>query len=130
MQISFKFKSDLITILEKLKNMVYSPYENYTPTEYDLTLNNDLTSQKKFKIELDNLNLMAKELEIVLRYVENTDKKEYYEELLDSIKKLIRYLNKNEKEWFETEEYTICSDGQDRINKKYVLWKDINELVS
>lgn len=130
MQISFKFKSDLIAILEKLKNMVYSPYENYTPTEYDLTFINDLTSQKKFKIELDNLNLMVKELEIVLKYVENTDKKEYYEELLDSIKKLIRYLNKNEKEWFETEEYTICSDGQDRINKKYTLWEDINELIS
>ena len=57
-------------------------------------------------------------------------KKEYYEDVLYAVKKLLKFLNKNEQEWFDTEEYTVCSDGQDRRNKKYILWDEIYELAS
>ena len=128
MQISFTFKMDLATSIERLRDLIYEPNKLEELSRDDIKFN--LNAQKKFKMILDNISITVKELNIVLRYVEETDKKEYYEDVLDAVKKLLRFLNKNEQEWFDTEEYTLCSDGQDRRNKKYILWDEIYELVS
>lgn len=128
MQISFTFKMDLATSIERLRDLIYEPNKLEELSRDDIKFN--LNAQKKFKMILDNISITVKELNIVLRYVEETDKKEYYGDVLDAVKKLLRFLNKNEQEWFDTEEYTLCSDGQDRRNKKYILWDEIYELVS
>lgn len=128
MQISFTFKRDLATSIERLRDLVYEPNKLKELSEDDVKFN--LDAQKKFKMVLDDISIIIKELNIVLRYVEETDKKEYYEDVLYAVKKLLKFLNKNEQEWFDTEEYTVCSDGQDRRNKKYILWDEIYELAS
>ena len=128
MQIRFTFKRDLATSIERLRDSVYEPNKLKELSEDDVKFN--LDAQKKFKMVLDDISIIIKELNIVLRYVEETDKKEYYEDVLCAVKKLLKFLNKNEQEWFDTEEYTVCSDGQDRRNKKYILWDEIYELAS
>lgn len=128
MQISFMFKRNLATSIERLKDLIYEPNKLKELTRDDVKFN--LNAQAKFKMILDDISIIVKELEIVLRYVEDTDKKESYEEVLDAIKKLLKFLYKNEQEWFNADEYDICSDGQDRKNKKYILWNEISELVS
>ena len=128
MQISFTFKRELATSIERLRDLVYEPNKLKELSEDDIKFN--LNAQKKFKMILDDISITVKELEIVLRYAEETDKKEYYEDVLGAVKKLLRFLNKNEQDWFDTEEYTLCHDGQDRRNKKYILWDEIYELAS
>lgn len=128
MQISFTFKRELATSIERLRDLVYEPNKLKELSEDDIKFN--LDAQKKFKMILDDISITVKELNIVLRYVEETNKKEYYEDVLYAVKKLLKFLNKNEQEWFDTEEYTVCSDGQDRRNKKYILWDEIYELAS
>lgn len=128
MQISFTFKRELATSIERLRDLVYEPNKLKKLSEDDIKFN--LDAQKKFKMILDDISITVKELNIVLRYVEETNKKEYYEDVLYAVKKLLKFLNKNEQEWFDTEEYTLCSDGQDRRNKKYILWDEIYELAS
>lgn len=128
MQISFTFKRELATSIERLRDLVYEPNKLKELSEDDIKFN--LDAQKKFKMILDDISITVKELNIVLRYVEETNKKEYYEDVLYAVKKLLKFLNKNEQEWFDTEEYTLCSDGQDRRNKKYILWDEIYELAS
>lgn len=128
MQIGFKFESDLATSIERLRDLIYEPNKLEELSRDDIKFN--LNAQKKFKMILDNISITVKELNIVLRYTEKNNKREFYEEVLDSVKKLLRFLDKNEQEWFDTEEYTLCSDGQDRRNKKYILWDEIYELVS
>ena len=128
MQISFTFKRELATSIERLRDLVYEPNKLKELSEDDIKFN--LNAQKKFKMILDDISITVKELNIVLRYVEETNKKEYYEDVLGAVKKLLRFLNKNEQDWFDTEEYTLCHDGQDRRNKKYILWDEIYELVS
>ena len=128
MQISFMFKRNLATSIERLRDLVYEPNKLKELTPDDIKFN--LNAQKKFKMILDDISITVKELDIVLRYAEETDKKEYYEDVLGAVKKLLRFLNKNEQDWFDTEEYTLCHDGQDRRNKKYILWDEIYELAS
>ena len=128
MQISFTFKRELATSIERLRDLVYEPNKLKELSEDDIKFN--LDAQKKFKMILDDISIIVKELDIVLRYAEETDKKEYYEDVLGAVKKLLRFLNKNEQDWFDTEEYTLCSDGQDRRNKKYILWDEIYELAN
>lgn len=128
MQMNFMFKKNLVTSIERLRDLIYEPNKLKELTKDDIKF--DLNAQKKFKMILDDISITVKELDIVLRYVEDTDKKEFYEEILDSIKKLLKFLYKNEQEWFNINEYNICSDGQDRKNKKYILWNEIFELAS
>ena len=128
MQISFTFKRELATSIERLRDLVYEPNKLKELSEDDIKFN--LDAQKKFKMILDDISITVKEFNIVLRYVEENNKKEYYEDVLYAVKKLLKFLNKNEQEWFDTEEYTVCSDGQDRRNKKYILWDEIYELAS
>ena len=128
MQIGFKFESDLATSIERLRDLVCEPDKLKELTQDDIKFN--LNSQKKFKLILTDISIIIKELNIVLRYTEKNNKREFYEEVLDSVKKLLRFLDKNEQEWFNTEEYSLCSDGQDKRNKKYILLDKIYELVS
>lgn len=128
MQMNFMFKKNLVTSIERLRDLICEPDKLKELTKDDTKFN--LNAQAKFKMILDDISITVKELDIVLRYVEDTDKKEYYEEVLDAIKKLLKFLYKNEQEWFNIDEYTICSDGQDRKNKKYILWNEISKLTS
>lgn len=127
MQISFTFKRNLATSIERLRDLVYEPNKLKELTQDDIKFH--LNAQRKFKMILDDISLIVEELYIVLRYVEETDAKEHYEKVLDAVKKLLKFLDKNKQEWFDTEKYTLCSDGQDRRNKKYILWENIKELI-
>lgn len=127
MKISNKFQFDLIYILEGLERAVYKP-DSFAKLN-ELEIQKKYTKELKMKLRLNELSKKIEELMLVLSFCEKDAEKNFYNKVLVNCEELIRYLYLNKGEWFETDIYAICSDGQDRVNKKYVLWKEIEKLA-